>query len=87
MPLHNTAGTPRYAVRVVLGSRVEPRLELHLFVADVTNVEVGLDGVGMPALVAKKLEVDLVVAVPSGTSLRRHCVCRYGEGEHDQLST
>ena len=48
---------------MVVGGGVEPWLELHLLVAHAGSVHVGVDGVGLPAHVAKELEVDLVVVV------------------------
>ena len=54
---------------MVAGGGVEPGLELHLFFADAVGVEVGVDGVGLPGLVAQEFEVDLVVIVSNGGRL------------------
>ena len=54
---------------MVAGGGVEPGLELHLLVADAVGVEVGVDGVGLPGLVAQEFEVDLVVIVSNGGRL------------------
>jgi len=54
---------------VVAGGGVEPGLELHLLFADAVGVEVGVDGVGLPGLVAQEFEVDLVVIVSNGGRL------------------
>jgi hypothetical protein len=59
--LHDHAGSPGDGVVVVVRGGVEPRLELHLLVADAVRVDVGVDGVGLPCLVPQELEVDLVV--------------------------
>ena len=56
---------------MVAGGGVEPGLELHLLVADAVGVDVGVEGVGLPGLVAKELEVDLVVVVSNGGRLMR----------------
>jgi len=56
---------------VVAGGGVEPGLELHLLVADAVGVDVGVEGVGLPGLVAQELEVDLVVVVSNGGRLMR----------------
>ena len=54
---------------MVAGGGVEPGLELHLLFADAVGVEVGVDGVGLPGLVAQEFEVDLVVIVSNGGCL------------------
>ena len=54
---------------MVAGGGVEPGLELHLLFADAVGVEVGVDGVGLPGLVAQEFEVDLVVIVSNGGRL------------------
>ena len=56
---------------MVAGGGVEPGLELHLLFADAVGVEVGVDGVGLPGLVAQEFEVDLVVVVSNGGRLMR----------------
>ena len=56
---------------MVAGGGVEPGLELHLLFADAVGVEVGVDGVGLPGLVAQEFEVDLVVIVSNGGRLMR----------------
>jgi hypothetical protein len=50
--LHDHAGAPRDGVIVEAGGGVKPRLELHLLLADAVGVEVGVDGVRLPSLVA-----------------------------------
>jgi hypothetical protein len=48
---------------VVAGGGVEPGLELNLLVAHAIGVDVGVEGVWLPAHVAQELEVDLIMVV------------------------
>lgn len=70
MCIHNHASGPGDGVVVVAIGGVEPRLELHLLVADAIGIDVGVDGVGLAGLVAQELKVDLVVVVSDRRCLK-----------------
>jgi hypothetical protein len=67
--VHYHAWVPEDGVVVEVGGGVEPRPELHLLVAQAVREGVGVEGVGLPGLVAQELEVDLVVVVADGRCL------------------